>query len=86
MKAVNDRILIKKDTYPELKNGIYRIVSDDYQAPPYTGEVVSIGPDINDPDIQIGSKIGFHDLSGIEFHIGESRYMNIRYQDITFIF
>ena len=86
VKALKDRIVLIKDESPEKIGSIIVNNKDAMYAPPYSGTVVSIGSDVNDPDLYEGCKLAFHDLAGVEFEVDGQKYLSIRDIDVMGIF
>jgi|TARA_R110000822_G_scaffold78416_3_gene187852 co-chaperonin GroES (HSP10) len=85
IKAIKNRIFIKKDELPEKIGNIYVPKSEGQYAPPYSGTILSVGGDIEDEDIKVGSRILFHDLAGTEFKYNSETIFSIRENDVTAI-
>ncbi len=85
IKAIKNRIFIKKDELPEKIGSIYVPKIEGQYAPPYSGTIISIGGDIEDSDYQIGSRVLFHDLAGTEFKYNDETIFSIRESDVTAI-
>ena len=65
MRVLRDLVIVRKEKAPERIGLIYVPESSDGEmAPPYTGEVVSVGPMVQDPDIAEGARVAFNDLAG----------------------
>jgi len=85
MKALNNRIFLKKDEdsgkigefFVPKKEGVY--------APPYTGTIISVGSNVTDHDFKEGTKVAFHDLAGVELNIEGEKIFSIRDIDISAI-
>ena len=85
IKAIKNRIFIKKDELPEKIGSIYVPKTEGQYAPPYSGTIISVGGDIEDPDYKVGARVLFHDLAGTEIkYEGETIY-SIRESDVTAI-
>lgn len=88
IKSMKNRIFLKKDIYPEKIGLIYIPIMNNLNGktgPPYSGTIISISPDIKDPDFKVGDRILFHDMSGFEFvHDGE-KIFSIRDIDVIAI-
>ena len=82
MRAIKNRIFLKKDEYPEKIGLIYVPNLEGQYAPPYSGTVISVGSDIIDEDIKIGNRVLFHDLAGVEFVIDDQKIFSIRDIDV----
>ena len=67
IKAIKNRIFIKKDELPEKIGSIYVPKTEGQYAPPYSGTIISVGNDIEDEDYKVGARVLFHDLAGTEF-------------------
>jgi co-chaperonin GroES (HSP10) len=85
IKAIKNRIFIKKDELPEKIGSIYIPKTEGQYAPPYSGTIISIGGDIEDADYQVGSRVLFHDLAGTEFKYNNETIFSIRENDVTAI-
>ncbi len=85
IKAIKNRIFLKKDKFPEKIGTIYVPELKGQYAPPYAGTVISVGPDVKDQDYQIGLRILFHDLAGVEFEVNDETIFSIRENDILAI-
>lgn len=85
IKAIKNRIFIKKDELPEKIGSIYIPKTEGQYAPPYSGTIISIGGDIEDTDYQVGSRVLFHDLAGSEFKYNNETILSIRENDVTAI-
>jgi co-chaperonin GroES (HSP10) len=85
IKAIKNRIFIKKDEYPEKIGSIYIPKVEGQHAPPYSGIILSVGSDVNDPDYIEGVKVLFHDLAGTQFETDEGTIFSIRENDILAI-
>ena len=64
IKAIKNRIFLKKDEYPEKIGLIYVPKLEGQHAPPYSGTILSVGSDVEDSDYIEGARILFHDLAG----------------------
>ena len=53
IKAIKNRIFIKKDELPEKIGNIYVPKTEGQYAPPYSGTIISVGGDIEDPDYKV---------------------------------
>ncbi len=82
IKAIKNRIFLKKDEYPEKIGLIYVPKLEGQYAPPYSGTIISIGPDVKDRDYQIGVKVLFYDLAGTEFEINGERIFSINENNV----
>ena len=85
IKAIKNRIFLKKDEQPEKIGNIYVPKSEGQYAPPYSGTILSVGGDIEDKDYKVGTKILFHDLAGTEFKYNGETIFSIRENDVTAI-
>lgn len=82
IKAIKNRIFLKKDEYPEKIGLLYVPKIEGQFAPPYSGTIISIGSDIVDDDYKIGTRVLFHDLAGTEFQIDGEKIFSIHELDI----
>ena len=85
IKAIKNRIFIKKDELPEKIGSIYVPKTEGQYAPPYSGTIISVGNDIEDSDYKVGSRVLFHDLAGTEFKYNSDTIFSIRENDVTAI-
>ena len=85
IKAIKNRIFLKKDEYPEKIGLIYVPKLEGQYAPPYSGTIISIGSEVEDQDYQVGMKVLFHDLAGTEFEVNGEKVFSIRENDIVAI-
>ena len=85
IKAIKNRIFLKKDEQPEKIGSIYVPKTEGQYAPPYSGNIISVGEDVQDNDYQVGVKVYFHDLAGTEFEHNGEKIFSIRENDITAI-
>ena len=85
IKAIKNRIFIKKDELPEKIGSIYVPKTEGQYAPPYSGTIISVGNDIEDSDYKVGSRVLFHDLAGTEFKYNGDTIFSIRVNDVTAI-
>ena len=85
IKPIGKRIFLKKDPQPEKKGNIILLKKEGMMAPPYAGTIISVGSDVEDKDFQIGVKVLFHDLAGLEFMHNEEKILSLRERDITAI-
>ena len=85
IKAIKNRIFLKKDEYPEKIGLIYVPKLEGQYAPPYSGTIISIGSEVEDQDYQVGMKVLFHDLAGTEFDFNSEKVFSIRENDILAI-
>lgn len=82
INAIKNRIFLKKDEYPEKIGLLYVPKIEGQFAPPYSGTILSIGPDIKDDDYTVGVKVLFHDLAGTEFEINGEKIFSITELDV----
>lgn len=86
IKAINDRIFLTKDVIEKTGSILLPFNGKDgYNAPPYTGTIISVGPDVKDTDYQVGTRILFHDLAGFTIELGNEKVYSIREQDVVAI-
>jgi len=85
IKAIKNRIFLKKDKRPDKIGSIYVPDLQGQHAPPYSGTIISIGSDVKDPEYQVGMRILFHDLAGTEFEINGEKIFSIRDCDVAAI-
>lgn len=85
IKAVNNRILLKKDRAITAKGNIQLIKSEGMYAPPYSGVIISVGPDVKDTDYAEGVRVTFSDMAGVEFDVNGETIFSIRENDVTSI-
>ena len=85
IKAIKNRIFIKKDELPEKIGSIYVPKTEGQYAPPYSGTIISVGNDIEDSDYKVVSRVLFHDLAGTEFKYNGDTIFSIRENDVTAI-
>ena len=85
IKAIKNRIFLKKDEQPEKIGSIYVPKQEGQYAPPYSGIIISVGEDVEDEDYKIGVKILFHDRAGTEFEFQGEKIFSIRENDVTAI-
>lgn len=85
IKAIKNRIFLKKDEYPEKIGLIYVPKLEGQHAPPYSGTILSVGSDVEDNDYIEGARILFHDLAGTEFEIDGEKIFSIRENDVLAI-
>lgn len=83
LKALGNRVFIIKEEQPEMTGSILLIKKDGEYAPPYCGEVISVGKEVTDEDIVVGARIAFHDLAGVEFDFYGQKVLSLRDIDIT---
>lgn len=85
IKAIKNRIFLKKDEYPEKIGLLYVPKLEGQYAPPYSGTIISVGSEIDDIDYQEGTRVLFHDLAGTEFEIDGEKIFSIRENDVLAI-
>ena len=85
IKAIKNRIFLKKDELPEKIGSIYIPKTEGQYAPPYSGTVISVGEDVEDKDYVVGITVLFHDMAGTEFEHGGEKIFSIRENDIPAI-
>ena len=85
VKAIKNRIFLKKDEQPEKIGNIYVPKTEGQYAPPYSGTIISVGEAVEDKDYKVGVKVYFHDLAGTEFEHDGEKIFSIRENDITAI-
>lgn len=85
IKAIKNRIFLKKDEYPEKIGLIYVPKLEGQYAPPYSGTIISVGSDVEDEDYKEGVRILFHDLAGTEFEVDGEKIFSIRENDVLAI-
>jgi co-chaperonin GroES (HSP10) len=85
IKAIKNRIFLKKDKYPEKIGIIYIPKLNGQYAPPYVGTIISVGPNIKDKDYKAGLRVLFHDLAGVEFEVNGENIFSIRENDVLAI-
>lgn len=85
IKAIKNRIFLKKDEYPEKLGLIYVPKLEGQHTPPYSGIIISVGSEVEDVDYKEGVKVLFHDLAGTEFEINNEKIFSIRENDILAI-
>jgi len=85
IKAIKNRIFLKKDEYPEKIGLIYVPKLEGQYAPPYSGTIISIGSEVEDKEYQVGMRVLFHDLAGTEFDFNGEKVFSIRENDIVAI-
>ncbi len=85
IKAIKNRIFLKKDEQPEKIGSIYVPKTEGQYAPPYSGTIISVGEDVEDADFKVGVKVLFHDLAGTEFKYNGDTIFSIRENDVTAI-
>ncbi len=85
IKPLGNRIFLKKDEQPEKKGSIILLKKEGMFAPPYSGMIVGVGDGVEDKDFQIGVKVLFHDLAGMEIKYKDDIILSLRERDITAI-
>lgn len=85
IKALGNRIFLKKDTLPEKVGSIIMPDVKGQYAPPYSGVIISVGPGVTDEDLVEGCHVAFHDLAGVEFDVNGTTVFSIRENDVTAI-
>jgi co-chaperonin GroES (HSP10) len=85
IKAIKNRIFLKKDEYPEKIGLIYVPKLEGQHAPPYSGIILSVGSEVEDKDYMEGVRILFHDLAGTEFEVNSEKIFSIRENDVLAI-
>ena len=85
IKPLGNRIFLKKDEQPDRKGDIILLKKEGMYAPPYSGTIIGVGDGVEDKEYQIGTRVLFHDLAGIEFKHGEETIFSLRERDITAI-
>ena len=85
IKPLGDRIFIKKDEQLEKMGSIILAKKEGMHAPPYSGLITGIGYDVTDSEYQIGLRVVFHDLAGIEYKYNNDTIFSLREKDITAI-
>lgn len=85
IKAIKNRIFLKKDEQPEKIGSIYVPKTEGQYAPPYSGTIISVGEEVEDSDFKEGIRVLFHDLAGVEFEHNGEKVFSIREHDITAI-
>jgi len=85
IKAITNRILLKKDEPIKKKGSIHLVKKEGMYAPPYSGVVISIGPNVKNSDIKEGYRITFTDMAGVEFNVNGETIFSIRENDVTSI-
>lgn len=83
LQALGNRVFIIKEELPAMAGTIHLIKKEGEYAPPYCGEVISVGKDVTDEDIVVGAKIAFHDFGGVEFDFYGQKILSLRDTDIT---
>ena len=85
IKPLGNRIFLKQDPQPEKKGDIILLKKEGMHAPPYSGTIVGIGDAVEDKEFQIGIKVLFHDLAGVEIKYKGETILSLRERDITAI-
>jgi co-chaperonin GroES (HSP10) len=85
IKPLGNRIFLRKDEQPDKTGEIILLKTDGMYAPPYGGTIIGVGDGVEDTEYQIGVKVLFHDLAGIEFKHHEDTIFSLRENDITAI-
>jgi len=85
IKPLGNRIFLKQDPQPEKKGDIILLKKEGMHAPPYSGTIVGIGDAVEDKEFQIGTKVLFHDLAGVEIKYKGETILSLRERDITAI-
>ena len=85
IKPLGNRIFLKQDPQPEKKGDIILLKKEGMHAPPYSGTIIGIGDAVEDKDFQIGVRVLFHDLAGVEFKFNDEKVLSLRERDITAI-
>jgi len=85
MKAIGNRIIIKKDKPNEMEGSIWVPKKDGKYAPPYIGTVICVGPLVKDSEYKEGIRVLFHDLAGTEFMYEGDKYLSVKEKEITSI-
>ena len=85
IKPLGNRIFLKKDEQPDRKGDIILLKKEGMYAPPYSGTIIGVGDGVEDKEYQIGTRVLFHDLAGIEFEHEEETIFSLRERDITAI-
>jgi len=85
IKAIKNRIILIKDEQPDKIGLIYVPKLEGQHAPPYSGTIISVGPDVEDTDYEEGVRVLFHDLAGTEFEVDGQKVFSIRDNDVTAI-
>jgi chaperonin GroES len=85
IKPLGNRIFLKKDEQPERKGSIILLKKGGEFAPPYAGTIIGVGDGVEDKDFQIGIKVLFHDLAGVEIKYKGETIISLRERDITAI-
>ena len=85
IKVIKNRIILIKDEQPDKIGLIYVPKLEGQHAPPYSGTIISVGPDVEDTDYEEGVRVLFHDLAGTEFEVDGQKVFSIRDNDVTAI-
>lgn len=86
MKALNNRIFLIKDDIICDRGNIYIPKSNELYAPPYSGTIINVGPNVKDPEYKEGIRITFHDIAGVELLLpNDKKIFSIREKDVTSI-
>jgi co-chaperonin GroES (HSP10) len=85
MKALNNRIFLKKDEDSGKIGEFFVPKKEGMYAPPYTGTIISVGSNVTDLDFKEGIKVAFHDLAGVELNIEGEKIFSIRDIDVAAI-
>jgi co-chaperonin GroES (HSP10) len=85
MKALNNRIFLKKDEDSGKIGEFFVPKKEGMYAPPYTGTIICVGPNVKDTDFKEGIRVSFHDLAGVEMIIDGKPIFSLRENDITSI-
>tara|TARA_B100000900_G_C20597916_1_gene724197 strand:- start:872 stop:1171 length:300 start_codon:yes stop_codon:yes gene_type:complete len=83
INAICSNIFLKKDRLPALSNYVYAYQKEAHLYPPYSGEVLSLGEDIDDEDLEVGCRVTFNDMAGEEIQYEGETYLLIRYHNVT---
>ncbi len=85
LKPLGKRIFLIKDKLEKTASGILLLQKEGNNAPPYTGTIIAVGPDVEDKDYTEGVRVLFHDFAGFEIeHEGDKIY-SIRDHDVAAI-
>lgn len=85
IKAIKNKIFIKRDMPIEKIGSIYVPSNADSLNNQYSGVIVSIGSNIADNDLNVGDRILFKDLAGMEFYVNNEAFYSISDTDILAI-
>lgn len=85
MKAINNRIFLKKDEDSGKIGEFFVPKKEGMYAPPYTGTILCVGSNVTDPDFKEGTKVAFHDLAGVEIMVEGEKIFSLRDTDISAI-